>query len=47
MKTLRMPMKLLSSTSSNSENNKIYKDWVAPLQAYWMVAFNMRKPMST
>lgn len=40
-------MKLSSNTSSNSENNKIYKDLVASLQTRWMVAFNSVKPMST
>ena len=32
---------------NKSEKLTIYKDQVAPLQAYWMVAFNGVKPMST
>lgn len=29
------------------EKLTIYKDYVTSLQAYWMVAFNSVKPMST
>lgn len=32
---------------NKSEKLTIYKDQAAPLQAYWIVAFNSVKPMST